>query len=149
MLMKQLWKMFVAVHVFLYRSTGGRIGNFNREQFGILLLTTIGKKTGKSRTSTLGYFPEDSYYVVIASNAGMDYHPSWYSNLKRNPQVEIQINNNRMRARAEAVTGAERERLWAKLKTIAPNYANYEKRTTREIPLVALYPEEELGKNKI
>ncbi len=94
----------------------------------------------------MGYFREAGYYVIIGSNAGLDYQPGWYFNLKRDPQVEIQINATRMRVRAEEVTGAERERLWAKLRTVAPGYANYQKRTTREIPLVALYPEAELGK---
>jgi hypothetical protein len=71
MIMKRLWKLFVAVHVFLYRRTGGRIGNFNREQFGILLLTTIGRKTGKPHTTPLGYLREEGYYVIIGSNAGL------------------------------------------------------------------------------
>ena len=142
MLMKRLWKLFVAVHVFLYRRTGGRIGNLNRVHFGILLLTTIGRKTGKSHTTLLGYLREEGYYVIIGSNAGLDYQPGWYFNLKCDPRVEIQINATRVRARALEVTGAERERLWAKLRTVAAGYANYRKRTTREIPLVALHPEE-------
>jgi deazaflavin-dependent oxidoreductase (nitroreductase family) len=141
MLRNRLLKLFTAVHVFLYRQTGGRIGNFNWEQGGLLLLTTRGRKTGKQRTTPVGYLREKGYYLIIGSNNGLGYHPSWYLNLRQNPQVEIQIKGKRMQARAEEVTGAEQERLWARLETDAPRYANYRTQTTRKIPLVALYPE--------
>lgn len=107
----------------------------------MLLLTTVGRKTGKARTRPLGYFMDGDHYVVVASNAGLDHHPAWYGNLAANPGATVQVMDRRIRVRAETADPAERRRLWAELMRIAPAYGNYEKRTDREIPLVVLHPE--------
>ncbi|MEW5986541.1 MAG: nitroreductase family deazaflavin-dependent oxidoreductase [Chloroflexota bacterium] len=138
-----IFKFFLSIHVFLYRLTGGRLGGRMSwmNNMALLLLTTTGRKTGKKRTTPLGYFEDDGAYVIIASAGGSDKHPAWYYNLKSNPQVAIQVGNRRMTAVAETADPETRQRLWAKLLVIAPGYGNYEKQTTREIPVVILKPE--------
>lgn len=127
------------MHIFLYRLSGGRVGN-RVSGMTVLLLTTTGRKTGKKRTTPLGYFVEDGAYVIIASGGGSDRHPAWFHNLKSNPQVTIQVGSKQMTAVAEPADPEMRQQLWAKLLTIAPGYGSYEKRTTREIPVVILRP---------
>jgi deazaflavin-dependent oxidoreductase (nitroreductase family) len=80
----------MAVHVFLYRLTGGRIGG-SMWGFNLLLLTTIGRKSGKEHTTPLGCFDYEGGYVVAATNGGLPNNPGWYYNLKSKPQVTIQI----------------------------------------------------------
>jgi deazaflavin-dependent oxidoreductase (nitroreductase family) len=132
-----IFRWVTRIHIFLYRLTSGRIGGSMRG-FGVLLLTTTGRKTGKRRTTPLGYFEHEGGYVVTASNAGFDQHPAWYLNLKSNPRVAIQVMSKRMDAVAEIAGPQERSRLWARLIELAPGYARYEERTKREIPMVIL-----------
>jgi F420H(2)-dependent quinone reductase len=132
-----IWKLMVAVHVFLYRVTGGRFGSSMRG-FNVLLLTTLGRKTAQKRTSPLGYIKDGDAYVIIASNAGLDKHPAWYHNIRSNPQVEIQVRDKTLSVKAETATGDYRKRLWEQLLREAPAYGDYEKQTEREIPLVVL-----------
>lgn len=134
---KHLFKLMMATHVFLYRLTGGRLGGTMRD-FKVLLLTTTGRKSGKRRTTPLGYIAHDGSYVIAASNAGLAHHPSWYYNLKSNPQITMQVKDRVTTAVAEEAGGELRNQLWAQLIEQAPSYADYEKRTTRKIPLVIL-----------
>lgn len=137
-----LWKLFTQLHVWLYRVTGGRIGAA-MGQGRILLLTTTGRKSGKTRTTPLGYFElkGDGSYLVVASAGGADKHPAWFFNLQSYPEVAIQVKGKRMKARAVVVSSEERPALWAKLVEVAPPYGEYSIKTNREIPLVLLYPE--------
>jgi F420H(2)-dependent quinone reductase len=132
-------KPLMAVSVFLYRLTGGKFGG-HVQGLPVLLLTTIGRRTGKQRTIPLGYFEHDGYYVITASNAGFDTHPSWFHNLKSQPQVGLQIGNKQLAAVAEPANPKLRKQLWAQLVERAPGYGAYKKRTTREIPIVLLRP---------
>jgi len=135
----KILKPFMAIYVSLYRLTGGRFGG-KVQGLPVLLLTTIGRKTGKKRTTPLGYFENDGYYVVTASNAGFNTHPAWFYNLKSHPKVEFQIGNKQLTGMAEPATSALRQQLWDELVKRAPGYGAYEKRTTREIPVVRLRP---------
>ena len=126
-------------YIFLYRLTGGKLGG-KVQGLPVLLLTTIGRKTGKKRITPLGYFEHDGYYVISASNAGFDTHPAWFHNLKSRPQVELQIGNKQSTAVAEPANPTLRKQLWATLVQRAPGYGAYEKRTSREIPMVLLRP---------
>ncbi len=126
-------------YVFLYRLTGGKLGG-RVQGLGVLLLTTTGRKTGKERVTPLGYFQEDGCYVITASYAGNDSNPAWFYNLKSHPQVEIQIGNRKLTASAEIADPALREHLWARLVQLSPAYGAYEKRTSRQIPMVLLRP---------
>lgn len=137
---KSIFRIFLALHIFFYRLTGGKFGG-KVQGLPVLLLTTSGRKTGKKRTTPLGYFKEDGGYVITASNAGFDTHPAWYHNLRGDPHATIEVNDQRYDVRAEIAGEEKRDQLWAKLITLAPGYANYEKKTRRKIPLVILRPE--------
>src|SRR5690242_9728906 len=86
--------------VSLYRLTNGRVGG-HVAGLQVLLLTTVGRKTGAERTTPLGYFMEDGNYIITASNAGRDTNPAWFHNLRANPHVKVEIPNQRMEAEAE------------------------------------------------
>jgi F420H(2)-dependent quinone reductase len=137
---KLMIKTFTGSHVFLYRISGGRFAS-KMGPLSILLLTTTGGKTGKQRTKPLPYLREGNSYAVIAANAGMKNHPAWYFNLQHNPKVQIQVHDQLLTAKATTAKGEQRQRLWQQLLVVAPNYADYEKKTTREIPVVILTPD--------
>jgi deazaflavin-dependent oxidoreductase (nitroreductase family) len=132
-------KVALSVYIFLYRLTSGAIGG-RMAGLQVLLLTTTGRKTGRSRTTPLGYFKQDDSFVVIASNGGAERNPGWFYNLKSNPQVTIQIGNKQQAATAEVADADKRAQLWAELVKMAPAYERYTTRTKREIPLVVLRP---------
>ena len=106
----------------------------------VLLLTTTGRKSGKPHTTPVGCFEHKDGYVVVASNAGAPRNPAWYLNLKSNPRVTIQVLDKVISVTAEDLTGEARAQAWRQVIAAAPSYANYEKRTTREIPLILLHP---------
>ena len=105
-----------------------------------LELTTTGRKTGKPRSVMLtSPLREGDAYVIVASRGGDDTHPAWFLNLRDNPQVRVRVIGEPERPmRARVATPEERARLWPQITSRYPNYAGYEKRTTREIPLVLL-----------
>lgn len=138
-MLKALFRSVLSIFVFLYQRTAGKFGG-RVQGLRVLLLTTTGRKTGKQRTTPLGYFEHEGGYVVIASNAGFDTHPAWFHNLKSQPQVALQIQARRLAALAEPAGPELRRQLWAKLVELAPGYGAYQQRTTREIPLVFLRP---------
>lgn len=137
--MKLVFRLFLTLHVFLYRLTGGRLGSGSGE-FMILLLTTVGRKSGRARTWPLGAFQDGANYVVIASNGGQATHPAWFHNLQRNPNVAIRVRDKHITAHAEVVGPERRTVLWKRLLQLAPSYERYTHSTTREIPLVLLKP---------
>lgn len=132
-------KLFTTSHVKLYQLSGGRLGNKMRG-FNVLLLETTGRKTGKKHTTPLGYFSHPEGYVIVASNSGEAGHPAWYFNLTKEPRARIQVLDRVMPVTAEVLTGNARAQTWQQVVTSSPLYADYEKRTTREIPLVLLKP---------
>ena len=132
-------KLGTIVHSGVYRATGGRLlGRMG--QSPILLLNTIGRKSGKKRATPLLYVVEDEDYVIIASKGGTPSHPAWYLNLKANPDATVEVGNRKVRVRAEKVDGEEKERLWKKMAEMHPTYDDYQKKTKREIPLLVLHP---------
>ena len=132
-------KVLSKVHILLYRGSGGRIGN-RMAGMPILLLTTIGRRSGKRRTVPLGYLRDGPDYVLIGSNGGQDEHPAWILNLRTNHQATVQIGRTRVPVVAEDADSERRSRLWAELVGQAPIYEGYRKRTAREIPVVILEP---------
>ena len=137
--MKTLFKLFMALQVGLYRLSGGKLGGTMRG-FQVLLLTTTGRKSGKAHTTPLGRFDRDGGYVIVASNGGQPANPAWFYNLKSNPHVTVQVLDKGMPATAEVLSGEARAQAWRQVVATAPAYAAYEKRTTREIPLILLRP---------
>ena len=134
-----LFRFFMAMYVFLYRLTRGKVGS-RVQGLSVLLLTTTGRKTGKSRTTPLGYLTYDGGYVVTGSNAGSDTHPAWFLNLRNKPSATIEIGERRFDVSAAIAGSDERGRLWAQLIKLAPGYAAYAQKTRREIPMVILRP---------
>lgn len=126
-------------HVERYRETDGEVGHIWNGAT-VLLLTTIGSKSGKPRTQPLIYGTDGDHYIVIASKGGAPQHPAWYLNLQKNPDVEIQVKEEKMKARASTAEGAERERLWNIMIEVWPNYDLYVEQTDRKIPVVVLTP---------
>ena len=105
-----------------------------------LLLTTTGRRSGKSIVMPLIYGESDGSYVVVASKGGAPKHPGWYFNLAAQPEVEVQVAARRFQAKARTATGDERATLWKKMQAIYPPYDEYQAKTDREIPVVVLEP---------
>jgi deazaflavin-dependent oxidoreductase (nitroreductase family) len=137
--MKYFAKLFFAFSVWIYRLSGGKLGGRFRG-FKVLLLTTTGRKSGKTHTIPLGCFDHKDGYVIVGSNNGQPTHPAWYYNLKSNPQVTVQVLDEVIPVTADVLSGEARAQAWQQVIATAPSYADYEKKTTREIPLVLLRP---------
>jgi deazaflavin-dependent oxidoreductase (nitroreductase family) len=132
------------MHNALYRWTGGMLGGRVREM-KVLLLTTTGRKSGNQHTSPLNYLPYKGSYVVAASNSGRENHPAWYLNLTANQAATVQIGSVTKQIRAREATEEERASLWPEFVSKARNYGDYEKMTTRKIPMMILEPVETSG----
>jgi deazaflavin-dependent oxidoreductase (nitroreductase family) len=130
--------LFGEEHVERYRDTGGEVGHIWKRGAKTLLLTTRGRKSGRSTTTPLIYETDGDNYVIVASKGGAPDHPGWYRNLVKDPNVELQVKEEVFPARAHTATGAERERLWKLAARQWPDYDAYQTRTDREIPVVVL-----------
>lgn len=131
-------KSFIQLHANLYRWSGGRVlGSVGGTP--ILLLTTTGRKSGKGRTTPLGYFADGQDYIIVASNGGRPTRPAWYYNLTQTPQVTIQMRDRAIQANASTVPEHERAALWQKIAAAAPAYAPYAA-PERAVPLVRVTP---------
>jgi deazaflavin-dependent oxidoreductase (nitroreductase family) len=128
------------LHRNVLRVTGGRVAN---RGFGmpVVMLQTVGRKSGKQRTTVLtSPVQEDGRVVIVASYGGDDRHPSWYLNLRDNPDVELTMNGRSQSMRARTASADERAELWPKVIAAYKGYGQYQERTDREIPLVILEP---------
>jgi deazaflavin-dependent oxidoreductase (nitroreductase family) len=132
-------KTIGAAHKALYRATGGRFGG-RVQGMQVLLLTTKGRRSGKSRTSPLLFLRDRDALVVVASNGGSDYVPAWWLNLQSNPDAEIEIGREHSWVVAREASPDERARLWPEFTSHYGGYATYATRTAREIPVVILEP---------
>ena len=136
----QLMKVASKVHVSLYQFSGGRIGP-RLGKLPILLLTTTGRKSGKSRTMPLLYLREGTDLVVVASKGGSVTHPDWFRNLQTNRQVEVQVGRSSQPMIALEADKGRHDRLWPEAVKVWPGYSKYQASTARLIPLVILSPE--------
>jgi F420H(2)-dependent quinone reductase len=133
-----LQRFFMCVHIFFYQRTGGVIGgNLGRP---MLLLTTIGRKSGQERITPIFYFPDGDRFVLIASNGGAPQHPQWWFNLKAHAQAKVQVGRQMIAVTAQQADGEERQHLWSLITAKYPEFITYQKRTMREIPVVILTP---------
>ena len=130
--------LFGQEHVERYQETDGAEGHEWREGSTVLLLTTMGRKTGQKTTTPLIYDLDGDNPVIVASKGGAPEHPGWYRNILKTPEVEVQIKGEKFRARARTAQGEERERLWRLMNEMWPHYAEYQEKTDREIPVVVL-----------
>jgi deazaflavin-dependent oxidoreductase (nitroreductase family) len=106
----------------------------------MLLLDHKGSKSGTERTTPLVYLDDGGRWVIVASKGGHAKHPAWFHNLKANPKTTIQVGSRKVPVTARVATDAERKRLWPRMVDIWSDYAEYQKRTDRKIPLVVLEP---------
>jgi deazaflavin-dependent oxidoreductase (nitroreductase family) len=131
---------WVRDHLHRYVATDGADGHEWRPGVPTLLLTTRGRRSGALRRTPLIYTRDGDAYVVVASYGGSPEHPDWYFNLSDDPEVEIQVGDRVMPARAATAEGEDRDRLWRQMTGIWPDYDKYQARTQRVIPLVTLEP---------
>lgn len=132
-----LLALITRVHRFVYLKSGGRIGHRLGGQ-PMLLLHTVGRKSGQPRVIPLLYVPLDERFLLIASNAGDDRPPAWWLNLRAAGRATAQVGTERIAVRAREARADERPELWAHACAQYPNYAAYEQRTRRPIPVVVL-----------
>ena len=139
---------WIVEHANRYLSSGGTEGHmykitppgYAEMTVPALLLTTTGRKSGERFIFPLFYGRTGDSYIVVASKGGAPEHPGWYRNLVANPEVDVQVATAKFKARARTAAGEERARLWKKALEFWPPYADYQKMTEREIPVVVLEP---------
>jgi deazaflavin-dependent oxidoreductase (nitroreductase family) len=134
-----LIKLFMDVNAFLIRLTSGRIGGRLGRQT-ILLLETMGRKSGKPRLIPIAYFFHEGTYFVVESNWGRDKDADWYLNLRKNPRAKLTVNGKNIPVEAHDARGEEYTRLWKFATERHPPYLNYQKMTSRKIPIVVFQP---------
>jgi F420H(2)-dependent quinone reductase len=125
------------VHRNMLRCSGGLLGGrFHGEP--MILLTTTGRKTGKARTLPLCALQEGDGWLIVASNAGNDWNPGWYVNLRANPNAAVKVGRETVPVRARDASDAERAEYWPRFLAFYRGYADYESATDRKIPVVVL-----------
>ncbi len=134
-------KTFTHINVWVYRASKGRLFNtFPGGGFPICLITTTGAKSGKPRSIALIHLPLGDNKLLVASQGGSDSHPTWYYNVKANPEVAIQFGAERRSYRARHVSDDEKRNLWPHLISLYPDYDQYQARTDRNIPVFLCEP---------
>lgn len=119
------------------RRKGGKVMGMNA-----LVLTTIGAKSGAERTTPVGWFPgQDGSWLIVASAAGAARNPAWYHNIAAHPdKVQIETADRKVAVVADQLHGAEREEAWGRITAAAPRFAEYQRKTDRELPVIRLVP---------
>jgi len=120
-----------------FRANEGKVGG-HFEGAPVLLLTATGAKSGQQRTTPVMYLPDGDRMVIFASKAGADTNPGWFHNLVANPSATVEVGGDTVEVQALVTEGEERERLFRTQAELYPQFADYEKKTTRQIPVVAL-----------
>ncbi|WP_020666435.1 nitroreductase family deazaflavin-dependent oxidoreductase [Amycolatopsis nigrescens] len=121
-----------------FRANGGKVGP-PFEGMPMVLLTTVGAKSGKSRTTPLVYLPDGERIVIIASKGGAPTNPDWFHNVLADPEVTVEVGTESYQATAVRIEGAERDEVYARVVEMAPGFGEYQEKTSRVIPLFALY----------
>lgn len=122
-----------------FRANGGKAGGMF-EGKPLLLLHNVGARSGKEYVTPLVYLPDDGRTFIFASKGGAPENPGWFHNLKANPEVSIEIGGDTVEVTAAEVTGSERDRIYETQKQQQPQFAEYEAKTDRKIPVVELTP---------
>ncbi len=122
-----------------FRANEGRVGGMF-EGAPVLLLTSTGAKSGEQRTTPVVYQQDGARMVIFASKAGAPENPAWFHNLRANPAATVEVGPDTLDVEAIIVEGDERDRLFRKQAELMPQFADYEQKTTRQIPVVALQP---------
>jgi deazaflavin-dependent oxidoreductase (nitroreductase family) len=134
-------KTMNTIHRAVLKLSGGRLG-WETQNMPVLELTTVGRKSGQPRSTMLtSPLQEGTTTVIVASRGGDDRHPAWFLNLRANPEVEVAMKGRpKRRMKARVADPEERARLWPLVSADHKNYAGYQTKTQREIPLVLLEP---------
>ncbi len=132
-------KWFMSINAFFLRLSRGRIGSRLGKQT-ILLLHTTGRRSGQARAIPIAYFEYEGKYLIVASNWGKDRHADWYLNLKKQPQAALDVKGKRIEVLSREAQGEEYDRLWKFATGRHPPYLDYQKMTTRHIPIMVFEP---------
>jgi F420H(2)-dependent quinone reductase len=135
-----VWRRLMKGHTLAYRMTGGVVGHRFPGAPPTLLLDHVGAKSGTKRTTPLTYLDDGDDFVIVASKGGYPHNPAWFHNLRAHPDTTIQVGHRKLAVRARVAGKEERARLWPKVVELYGGYADYQRRTDREIPLVVLEP---------
>lgn len=119
-----------------FRANGGK--NVAMFGDGLLLLTTVGAKSGQERTTPLAYTRDGDRYVIVASKAGAPNNPDWYHNLRRNPTATVEVGGEKFQARSTEVRGEKHDQLYSNHAARYPSFNEYQQKTTRVIPVLVL-----------
>lgn len=130
-----LIKWFMSIHALLLRLSRGRIGSKLGTQ-KILILHTIGRRSGQERTIPIAYFDYEGKYLIVASNWGKDKDADWYLNLRKDPHARVEIHGKIVPVAAREAQGEEYNRLWKFVTGRHPPYLDYQKMTARHIPIM-------------
>src|SRR2546428_8743763 len=132
------WRGFNQSVIEDFRAHHGQVTHGPFKGLSLLLLTTRGRKTGTERTNPLAYTRDGDHYVVVASKGGAPTNPDWYRNLRAQPSVTVEVGPERFQARVAIAKGGERRRLYDAHAAWMPAFKDYERRTSREIPVIVL-----------
>jgi deazaflavin-dependent oxidoreductase (nitroreductase family) len=122
-----------------FRKNRGKVGGMF-EGSPLLLINHTGRRTRKIRINPVMYLKDGDRYLVFGSKGGADTHPDWFHNLKAHPDVQIEVGDQKIDVHAEEIKGAERDRIYAKQASLYPQFAEYQKKTKRTIPIIAFTP---------
>ena len=142
----KLMRLYSRAHVWVYQKTGGRLGSTwrigaaFRHGVPVLLLTTIGRKSGQPKTTPILYLEDGDRVVIVGSQGGMAKHPQWFLNLTQNPEVKVQIGRRARTMRARVANPEEHAALWPRLVALYADFATYQAWTERVIPIIILEP---------
>jgi deazaflavin-dependent oxidoreductase (nitroreductase family) len=134
-----LIKWFMSFNSFLIVITAGRLGSQLGSQT-ILILHSVGRRSGKPRTTPIAYFEYKNQYLLVASNWGRDKQADWYLNIMKEPRTEIEVRGKKIKVMAREALGNEYNDLWKFATEKYPQYLNYQKMTKRRIPIMVLDP---------
>jgi len=120
-----------------FRANAGKVGGYFAGKT-LLILHTVGAKSGQERVNPTAYVMDDDHFVIIASKGGAPTNPNWYYNILAHPLVSVEVGTEFFLARAEVVSEPERTRLYNQMAEMLPSFADYRKKTTRVIPVIKL-----------
>jgi deazaflavin-dependent oxidoreductase (nitroreductase family) len=135
----RIQRVLAGLHARIYRVSDGRLGG-RIVGNPVLVLVTTGRRSGAERHTPLLYLPDGDDLVIVASNGGTASHPAWWFNLEAEPRAEVILDNRRLPITASEATGEDKTALWERLVRMYPGYADYQRKTDREIPVMRLRP---------
>lgn len=141
--MDNLIRLFTTLHVWVFQLSNGHIGNKLGKQ-SMLLLHTIGRKSGKDHFTTLSYYRDGENYLLGASNWGKEDQPDWFYNLIQQHHATIQVRTSKIEVDARQADGDEYKRLWQLVTKRNGQYVDYQKDMQRQIPIIVLTPSDQI-----